>query len=54
MSLPKAARLVSTNAATYLGLHERGAIAPDLLADCTVLDERLQIIEVWVNGKRRA
>ncbi len=42
MSLPRAARLVSTNAAAYLGLHDRGAIAPDLLADFTVLDDRLQ------------
>lgn len=54
MSLPRAARLVSTNAAAYLGLHDRGAIAPDLLADFTVLDDRLQVIEVWVNGGRRA
>ncbi|GBR66927.1 N-acetylglucosamine-6-phosphate deacetylase [Gluconobacter kanchanaburiensis NBRC 103587] len=53
MSLPKAARLVSTNAATYLGLHDRGMIAPDLLADFTVLDDRFRVIEVWVNGKRR-
>lgn len=54
MSLPKAARLVSTNAAAYLGLHDRGAIAPNLLADFTVLDDRLQVTEVWVNGERRA
>ncbi|WP_082780140.1 N-acetylglucosamine-6-phosphate deacetylase [Gluconobacter albidus] len=53
MSLPKAARLVSTNAAAYLGLHDRGAIAPDLLADFTVLDDRFQVSEVWVNGERR-
>ncbi len=54
ISLPKAARLVSANAAAYLGLHDRGTIAPDFLADFTVLDERLQVIEVWVNGERRA
>lgn len=53
MSLPKAAGLVSTNAAAYLGLHDRGAIAPDLLADFTVLDDRFQVGEVWVNGERR-
>ncbi|WP_175282573.1 N-acetylglucosamine-6-phosphate deacetylase [Gluconobacter morbifer] len=52
MSLPRAARLVSTNAAAYLGLHDRGAIAPDLLADFTVLDSNLQVSEVWVNGQR--
>ncbi len=54
MSLPKAARLVSTNAAAYLGLHDRGVIATGLLADFTVLDDRLQVSEVWVNGERRA
>lgn len=53
MSLPKATRLVSTNAVAYLGLHDRGAIAPDLLADFTVLDDRFQVSEVWVNGEHR-
>lgn len=53
MSLSKAARLVSTNAVAHLGLHDRGAIAPDLLADFTVLDDRFQVSEVWVNGEHR-
>ncbi|GAN89519.1 N-acetylglucosamine-6-phosphate deacetylase [Gluconobacter frateurii M-2] len=51
-SLPEAAKLVSTNAAAYLGLHDRGAISPDLLADFTVLDENLCVSEVWVGGRR--
>ena len=51
-SLPEAAKLVSTNAAAYLGLHDRGAISLDLLADFTVLDENLCVSEVWVDGKR--
>lgn len=51
-SLPEAAKLVSTNAAAYLGLHDRGAISPDLLADFTVLDENLRVAEVWVGGQR--
>ncbi|WP_367161212.1 N-acetylglucosamine-6-phosphate deacetylase (plasmid) [Kozakia baliensis] len=52
-SLPQAARLVSTNAATYLGLHDRGEITPNRLADFTILDENLQVQEVWVGGERR-
>lgn len=51
-SLPDAAKLVSTNAARYLGLHDRGVLAPDLLADFTVLDASLAVSEVWVNGQR--
>lgn len=51
-SLPEAARLVSANAADYLGLHDRGQIMPGRLADFVVLDERLEIAEVWVNGAR--
>lgn len=53
-SLPDAAKLVSTNAARYLGLHDRGALAPDLLADFTVLDASFAVTEVWVNGQRTA
>ena len=51
-SLPEAAKLVSTNAAAYLGLHDRGMISPELLADFTILDENLHVTEVWVDGKR--
>ncbi|MFT8355115.1 MAG: N-acetylglucosamine-6-phosphate deacetylase [Gluconobacter japonicus] len=51
-SLPEAAKFVSTNAATYLGLHDRGMISPELLADFTILDENLRVTEVWVDGKR--
>lgn len=51
-SLPEAARLVSTNAARYLGLHDRGALLNDLLSDFTVLDENLRVVEVWVRGER--
>lgn len=53
MSLPKAAGLVSSNAAQYLGLHDRGVLAPDFLADFTILDATLNILEVWVGGERR-
>lgn len=35
------------------GCRTGGTIALDLLADFTVLDERFQVSEVWVNGERR-
>lgn len=50
MSLPKAPNLVSANAAAYLGLQDRGTIAPGLLADFSILDEALRVAEVWVGG----
>ncbi|WP_029606220.1 FAD-dependent oxidoreductase [Kozakia baliensis] len=52
-SLPQAARLTSTNAATYLGLHDQGEIIPNRLADFTILDENLQVQEFWVGRERR-
>ena len=52
IGLPDAAALASTNAARYLGLQDRGAIAPGLRADFVVLDEALQVREVWVGGER--
>lgn len=52
MSLPQAASLVSTNAARYLGLHDRGLIAAGLRADFVVLDRDLRVEEVWVGGQR--
>lgn len=54
ISLPEAARLVSTNAARYLGLNDRGLITPGLRADFAVLDHRFRISEVWVGGQRIA
>jgi len=51
--LQKAAELVSGNAATYLGLTDRGAIATGLRADLVVLDAGLAVAEVWVGGERR-
>ncbi|AQS88835.1 N-acetylglucosamine-6-phosphate deacetylase [Neoasaia chiangmaiensis NBRC 101099] len=53
-SLPNAARLVSSNAAAYLGLSDRGSITAGKLADFVVMDERLEIAEVWVGGARQA
>ncbi|POF63939.1 N-acetylglucosamine-6-phosphate deacetylase [Novacetimonas maltaceti] len=52
MSLPDAAALVSTNAARYLGLHDRGHLASGYRADFVVMNSALQIEEVWVGGRR--
>ncbi|WP_394356016.1 N-acetylglucosamine-6-phosphate deacetylase [Brytella acorum] len=50
-SLPQAARLVSTNAARYLGLHDRGAIAVGKLADFVVMDEELIPESIHLRGQ---
>ncbi|GBQ90180.1 N-acetylglucosamine-6-phosphate deacetylase [Acetobacter nitrogenifigens DSM 23921 = NBRC 105050] len=52
MSLPRAAALVSGNAARYLGLHDRGRIAPGLRADFVVMDEDFAVQETHVRGMR--
>lgn len=54
VALPAASALASGNAARYLGLDDRGAIAPGLRADLVVLDEALRVQEVWMGGERRA
>jgi N-acetylglucosamine-6-phosphate deacetylase len=51
LSLAQASRCVSTNAADYLGLAERGRIAPGCHADLVVLDRQLQITHVFVEGE---
>ncbi|ATU72950.1 N-acetylglucosamine-6-phosphate deacetylase [Gluconacetobacter sp. SXCC-1] len=54
VSLPQAAALVSTHAANWLGLHDRGALLPGRRADMVVLGPDLTVQEVWVEGRRRA
>ncbi|UMM63861.1 N-acetylglucosamine-6-phosphate deacetylase [Aristophania vespae] len=51
-SLSKASRLVSTNAARYLGLHDRGEICEGKLADFAVMDRDFRIKEMWVAGNK--
>ncbi len=51
-SLPEASHLVSSNAATYLGLTDRGALEVGRLSDFVILDRDLMIREVWVNGQK--
>jgi N-acetylglucosamine-6-phosphate deacetylase len=52
IALPRAARLASGNAARYLDLTDRGALAPGLRADLVVLDTGLRVAEVWIAGRR--
>lgn len=52
VSLPAASRLTSTSPAAYLGLHDRGRIAPGLRADLVVMDEGFEVTEVFVGGER--
>ncbi|MDG6094724.1 N-acetylglucosamine-6-phosphate deacetylase [Acetobacter sp. AN02] len=52
-SLPEAAALTATNAARYLGLHDRGRITPGLRADLVVMDEALQVRDVIIAGRSR-
>jgi N-acetylglucosamine-6-phosphate deacetylase len=54
LELRQAAQLVSSNAARYLGLHDRGAIATGRRADLVVLDAALTVQEVWLGGTRQA
>ncbi len=52
--LAHAARLVSGNAARYLGLHDRGVLQAGLRADIVVMDAALRVQEVRVLGMRVA
>ena len=50
LSLEDASRRVSTFAADYLGLADRGRLQPGALADMVVLDRELQLQRVFVEG----
>lgn len=52
VALPEAAGLVSGHAAAYLGLADRGAVRPGLLADLVVLDAGMHVGQVWLGGRR--
>jgi N-acetylglucosamine-6-phosphate deacetylase len=49
-SLVEAARLCATTPARALGLSDRGVLRAGAAADFVVLDERLRVIETWVDG----
>jgi N-acetylglucosamine-6-phosphate deacetylase len=51
LPLRAAAQRVSTHAARYLGLADRGALAPGAWADVVVMDAALQVQQVLVEGE---
>jgi N-acetylglucosamine-6-phosphate deacetylase len=51
LDLEDAAKRVSTHAADYLGLHDRGRLAAGAYADVVVLDRDLRITSVLVEGE---
>ncbi len=51
LELEDAARRVSTYAADFLGLGDRGRLAPGAWADIAVLDRDLQVRQVWLQGE---
>lgn len=50
LDLADASQRVSTIQADYLGLEDRGRIAPGLRADMVVLDPQLKLQQVWIAG----
>ena len=55
LPLEEAARLASTYPAEFLGIGDRcGRIAPGYQADLVALDEQLQVVETWIQGKTQA
>ncbi|WP_313274241.1 N-acetylglucosamine-6-phosphate deacetylase [Stenotrophomonas sp.] len=50
LDLADASQRVSTLQADYLGLEDRGRIAPGLRADMVVLDPQLKLQQVWIAG----
>jgi N-acetylglucosamine-6-phosphate deacetylase len=54
LELADAAKRLSTYPADYLGLSERGRLEPGAWGDVVVLDQNLQLQEVYVEGERIA
>ncbi|MEB0139777.1 MULTISPECIES: N-acetylglucosamine-6-phosphate deacetylase [unclassified Undibacterium] len=52
LDLADASRRVSTNAADYLGLSQRGRLRVGAFADMVVLDSQLKLIAVYVEGEK--
>lgn len=50
LSIAEASAMCSTRASEYLGLDHLGRIVPGALASVVVLDERLDLDAVWVEG----
>ena len=55
LPLEEVARMASTYPAEFLGIGDRcGRIAPGYQADLVALDEQLQAVETWIQGKTQA
>lgn len=52
VSLAQASRLLSANPARYLGLTDRGELSVGQRADLVVLGDNLEVLEVYVAGRR--
>lgn len=52
LSLAQASRLLSQTPAQYMGLRDRGSLKPGKRADIVVLDEDLNVLEVYVAGRK--
>jgi N-acetylglucosamine-6-phosphate deacetylase len=50
VDLADALAMASTNPARFLGLADRGAIAPGLRADLVLLDDQLRVRATWIAG----
>lgn len=51
VSLPEAVRMASLHPAEFLGLsHELGRIEPGYRANLVLADERLNVLETWIDG----
>ena len=52
VSLPEAVRMASLYPAEFLGLsHELGRIAPGYRANLVLADDKLNVLETWIDGK---
>lgn len=51
LSVQEVSRMLSGNPASYLGLSDRGSLAEGMRADLVVLDDDLQVQEVFVAGR---
>jgi N-acetylglucosamine-6-phosphate deacetylase len=54
LSTEQALRLASASSAAFLGLADRGRLAPGMTADLAVLDMDLKVVETWIAGVRYA
>jgi N-acetylglucosamine-6-phosphate deacetylase len=52
LSLPEAVRMASEWPAEFLGLaHQTGRIAPGLRANLVLADDKLNVLETWIDGR---